>query len=113
MSRFMETPTMTHFKALKRILWYIKGIVDFGLFYGYSNSFELVGYRDSDWTGDIDDRKNTTSFVFFIGDTSFIRSSNKQSIVTLSLYETEYVATTSYVARREYHKRLLKELWMS
>ena len=32
-SRFMETPTMTHFKALKSILQYIKGIVDFGLFY--------------------------------------------------------------------------------
>jgi hypothetical protein len=33
---------------LKQILWYIKGIGYFGLFYGYSNSFELVGYNDSD-----------------------------------------------------------------
>jgi len=41
MSRFMETSTMTHFKVLKRILWYIKGTIDFDLFYGYSNSFEL------------------------------------------------------------------------
>ena len=47
-NRFVETPTMTNFKALKQILWYIKGIVDFGLFYGYSNSFDLVRYRDSD-----------------------------------------------------------------
>ena len=39
---------MTHFKALKLILRYIKGTVDFGLFYVYSNSFELVGYSDSD-----------------------------------------------------------------
>ena len=47
MSRFMETPTMTHFKALKRILRYIKCTIDFGLFYGYFNSFDLVGYSDS------------------------------------------------------------------
>jgi len=47
-SRFIETPTMTHFKALKLILRYIKGTVDFGLFYVYSNSFELMGYSDSD-----------------------------------------------------------------
>jgi len=47
-SRFIETPTMTHFKALKRILWYIKGIVDFSLFYDYSNSFELMSYSDND-----------------------------------------------------------------
>jgi hypothetical protein len=52
-TRFMETPTMTHFKALKRILRYIKGTIDFGLFYGYSNSFDLVSYSDSDWAGDM------------------------------------------------------------
>jgi len=67
-SRFMETPTITHFKALKRILWYIKGNVDFGLFYGYSNSFHLVGYSDSNWAGDMDDRKSTMGFVFYMGD---------------------------------------------
>ena len=47
-SRFIETLIMTHFKTLKQILRYIEGIVDFSLFYGYSNSFKLVGYIDSD-----------------------------------------------------------------
>jgi len=37
MSRFMKILTMTHFKVLKRILLYIKGVVDFSLFYRYSN----------------------------------------------------------------------------
>jgi len=59
---------MTHFKDLKRIISYIKGTIDFDLFYGYFNSFELVGYSDNDWAGDMDDRKNTTSFVFYMGD---------------------------------------------
>jgi hypothetical protein len=47
-SRFMETPTMIHFKSLKQILWYIKGTVDFDLFFDYSNSFKLIGYSDND-----------------------------------------------------------------
>jgi len=47
-SRFMETLTMIHFKSLKQILWYIKGTVDFDLFYDYFNSFKLIGYSDSD-----------------------------------------------------------------
>jgi hypothetical protein len=50
----MKTPTIIHFKTLKWILWYIKGTVDFGLFYGYSNSFKLIGYSDSDWAGDME-----------------------------------------------------------
>ena len=41
----------------------------------------------------MDDRKSTTSFVFYIEDTTFIWSSKKQSIVTLSTCEAEYVAT--------------------
>jgi histone deacetylase 1/2 len=64
-SRFMKTPVMTHFKALKRILWYIKGTVDFGFFYGYSYSFELGDHSDSNWAGDMDDRKST-KYIFFL-----------------------------------------------
>jgi len=59
---------MIHFKALKWILRYIKDTIDFGLFYGYSNSFDLVSYSDSDWAGDMDDRNNTIGFVFYMWD---------------------------------------------
>ncbi|KAJ4724624.1 Retrovirus-related Pol polyprotein from transposon TNT 1-94 [Melia azedarach] len=70
-SRYMETPTTTHFKAAKRILRYLKGTTNFGLFYSCSYHFELVGYSNSDWAGDTDDRESTTGFVFFMGDTAF------------------------------------------
>ncbi|KAL5828852.1 hypothetical protein ACOSQ3_018320 [Xanthoceras sorbifolium] len=69
-SRYMENPTTTHFKAAKRILHYIKGTIDFGLFYSVSNDYKLVGYSDSDWGGDKDDRKSISGFVFFMGNTA-------------------------------------------
>jgi len=108
--KLIETPTITYFKAMKRILWYIKGPIDFGLFYGYSNSFELVGYSNSDWVRDMDDGKSTTGFVFYRGHTTFTWSLKKQSIVTLSTCEAEYVATTTCVCHSIWLKRLLKEL---
>jgi hypothetical protein len=58
----------------------------------------------------MDDRKSTTGFVFYMGDTTFIWSSKKQSIFTFSTYEAEYVATTSYVCHSIWLRRLLKEL---
>ena len=109
-SRFIKTPAMTHFKALKWILRYIKGIIDFGLFYDYSNSFEHVGYSDSAWVGEMDDRKSTTSFVFYMEDTTFTWSSKKQFIVTLSTCEAEYITTILCVCHSIWLKRLLKEL---
>ncbi|KAJ4722910.1 Retrovirus-related Pol polyprotein from transposon TNT 1-94 [Melia azedarach] len=109
-SRYMETPTTTHLKAVKRILRYLKGTTNFGLFYSCSDNFELVGYSDSDWAGDTDDRKSTTGFVFFMGGTAFTWMSKKQPIVTLSTCEAEYVAATSCVCHAIWLRNLLKEL---
>jgi len=43
----------------------------------------------------MDDKKSTMGFVFYMEDTIFTWSSNKQSIVTLSTCEAEHVATAS------------------
>ncbi|KAH9667537.1 hypothetical protein KPL70_021079 [Citrus sinensis] len=109
-SRYMENPKTTHFKAAKRILRYIKGTTNFGLLYSFSNDYKLVGYSDSDWGGDVDDRKSTIGFVFFMGDTAFTWMSKKQPIVTLSTCEAEYVAATSSVCHAIWLINLLKEL---
>ncbi|KAE8707741.1 hypothetical protein F3Y22_tig00110377pilonHSYRG00343 [Hibiscus syriacus] len=107
-SRYMESPTTTNFKATKRILRYLKGTIDFGLFYSVSNDYKLVGYSDSDWGGDIDNQRSTTGFVFFMGDIAFTWMSKKQPIVTLSTCEAEYVAATSCVCHAIWLRNLLK-----
>ncbi|CAJ2639360.1 unnamed protein product [Trifolium pratense] len=109
-SRYMEHPTTTHLKAAKRILRYIKGTTNLGLYYSVSDDYKLVGYSDSDWGGDVDDRKSTSGFVFYIGNTTFTWMSKKQSIVTLSTCEAEYVAATSCVCHAIWLRNLLKEL---
>ena len=64
-SCFMEDPTSTHLKVAKRILRYLKGTIELGLFYSSSDDFYLVGYCDSDYVREVDDRKSTSDFVFF------------------------------------------------
>nr|KYP69546.1 Retrovirus-related Pol polyprotein from transposon TNT 1-94 [Cajanus cajan] len=93
-SRFMEDPSYTHWKALKRILRYVRGSLSLGLFYSKSDDYRLVGYSDSDWCRDVDDRKSTSGYVFLLGNTAFTWLSKKQPIVTLSTCEVEYVAAS-------------------
>ncbi|XP_063939719.1 uncharacterized mitochondrial protein AtMg00810-like [Daucus carota subsp. sativus] len=107
-SRYMETPTITHMKMAKRILRYVKGTPEYGLTYSPSTHFKLYGYSDSDWGGDVDDRKSTTGFIFFLGDTAFTWCSKKQPIVTLSTCEVEYVSAASSVCHAIWLRRLLK-----
>ncbi|GKC34336.1 hypothetical protein Tco_1046720, partial [Tanacetum coccineum] len=94
-SRFMEEPMTKHLKIAKRILCYIKGTVDYGIFYSTSKEFKLVGTVD--WAGNKDDVRSTSGFLFFLGNNAFTWSSKKQPIVTLSNCEAEYVATTSSI----------------
>jgi len=49
----------------------MKGTLDYNMFYTSSDDPSLVGYTDSDWTGDVDDRKSTPGNVFFLGNTAF------------------------------------------
>ena len=84
----MENPTTTPLKVAKRILRYLKGNIDFGLYYSIFHDYKLVGYSDSDWSKDMDDRKSTIGFVFYMGDTAFTWVSKKQPIVTLSKCES-------------------------
>ena len=94
-SRYIESPRQVHLQVVKRIMCYIKGTTAFGVFYSSSKKIEIVGYSDSDWGGDSDERKSNSGNCFMIGKTICLWSSKKQSIVALSTCEAEYVATAA------------------
>ncbi|MCI06225.1 hypothetical protein A2U01_0027283 [Trifolium medium] len=77
----MERPTEIHLAAAKRILRYIKGTISFGILYekGELNQ-ELKGWTDSDYAGDMDDRKSTLGYVFKLGLGAISWSFKKQPI---------------------------------
>ena len=62
----MERPTELHQVAVKRVLRYLKGTAELGIFYEIGGEENLVSYSDSDYTGDIEDRKSTSGYVFLL-----------------------------------------------
>ena len=72
-----------------------KGTIDFGLYYDGNHDYRLYGYTDADWAGSILDRKSTSGLCFCL--MSFMSSwfSKKQSSVSLSTVEAEYIADCS------------------
>ena len=57
-SRLQLAPKETHVAAVKRIRRYLKGTVDYGLWYPKINNFTLREFTDACWAGSIDDKKN-------------------------------------------------------
>ncbi|EZA48641.1 Copia protein [Ooceraea biroi] len=86
-SRFQSNATDLHWNDLKRILRYIKGTLNYDLFYqrGNHNRKTLLGYVDTDWAGGAD-RKSTSGFLFQV------LWATRQITVALSCTEAEYVS---------------------
>ena len=95
LSRFNSNPGMAHWKAVKHLLRYIKGKLDYTLTYGPSSTsskekFEV--YSDADHGGNPDNGKSTSGMVVKMGTGAISWASKLQSIVTLSTTEAEYIA---------------------
>ncbi|KAJ9547364.1 hypothetical protein OSB04_019907 [Centaurea solstitialis] len=91
-ARFQCDPRDSHLSAVKRILRYLKGTPDFGLWYPKDSGFELIAYTDSDHAGCKLNRKSTSGACQFLGDKLVSWSSRKQNCISLSTAEAEYVA---------------------
>lgn len=94
-SRFQSSPKQSQLEAIKRILKYISGTIDFGLWYPRHNDFTLIAYTNVDWVGYIDDRKSTFGGVFFLGGRLVAWHSKKQDSMSLSTIEAEYITAAT------------------
>lgn len=70
----------------------------------------LTGFSDSDWGGDIETRRSTTSFTFLLANGAVSWMSKKQPTVALSSTEAEYMAASSVTRKAIWLRRLLLEL---
>ena len=110
LSRFMSKPYSNHMTAAKRILRYVKGTINFGLKYKSGEESELIGYCDSDYAGDLDDRKTTSGFIFFLGNNPVAWNCSKQKVIALSSCEAEYISSTMSVCQGIWISRFMHEL---
>jgi hypothetical protein len=111
-SRYMEAPSKEHWTAVKRILRYLKGTKNYGCKYERGNKIKpiLIGFSDSDFAGDLEDRKSTTGVVYFLGGNLVTWASQKQKIVALSSCEAEYVAAAAAACQGVWLSRLVADL---
>nr|AAG60200.1 putative gag-pol polyprotein [Oryza sativa Japonica Group] len=110
-SRFMQRPTTEHQQAVKRIIRYVAGTLDHGLYYPRCpGKAHFVGYSDSDHAGDIDTSKSTSGILFFLGECLVSWQSIKQQVVALSSCEAEYMAASAASTQALWLARLLSDL---
>lgn len=120
--QFMHAPTENHWSAVKRILRYLKGTINMGLWFRHNTGYRLNAYfdshwpfavqafSDSDWAGCPVTRRSTGGFAIYLGSNLISWSAKKQKTVSRSSTESEYKAIADTVAELIWLKSLLREL---
>ncbi|KAF8784634.1 Retrovirus-related Pol polyprotein like [Argiope bruennichi] len=93
--QFCNSPDKTHWTAIKHIMRYLRGTTGTTLSYTKDHGDYVIGYCDSNYGGDIADRKSTSGYVFMIGDEAVSWSSKRQHTVATSTTEAEYMALSA------------------
>jgi hypothetical protein len=96
LAKHMHDPRSEHWVATKQLLAYLKGTPDFGLRFRRVGSrgpeSKIVGWSDSDWAQDPDNRSSTSGYVFMYAGGAVSWGSKKQPIIARSTAEAELVA---------------------
>jgi hypothetical protein len=109
LSRFVSNLGDDHWKALERVMRYLKGTMNYGIHYtGYPRVLE--GYSDSNWISDADEIKATSGYAFTLGGRAVSWKSYKQTILTRSTMKAELIALDTVIVEAEWLRELLMDL---
>nr|GEV28341.1 ATP phosphoribosyltransferase 1, chloroplastic [Tanacetum cinerariifolium] len=91
LSRYTSNPSVAHWKAVTRVLHYLRYSRDYGLYY---DRYPVVieGYNNANWISDIKDSKSTSGYMFTLGGAAISWKSSKQTVIAKSTMESEFIA---------------------
>jgi hypothetical protein len=97
LSQYLVEHRCLHLVFAKHMIRYLKGTLEFGLCYNEDHDFRLIGYTDSDWAGNVFDRKSTSRCCFSLGSTMTSWKIRKKSSISLITTEAEYIVACSSI----------------
>ena len=105
----MSNPGDDHWRALERVMRYLKGTMSYGIRYtGHPKALE--GYCDVNWISDADELYATSGYVFLLGGGAVSWKSCKQTILTKSTMEAELTTLDIAGSEAEWLHDLLMDL---
>ncbi|GJS39091.1 retrovirus-related pol polyprotein from transposon TNT 1-94 [Tanacetum coccineum] len=98
-ARYQASPTKKHLEALKRVFRYLRGTINWGLWYPKDTAMALTAYADADHAGCQDTQRSTSGSAQFLGDKLVSWSSKKQKSTAISTTKAEYIAMSGCCAQ--------------
>ncbi|KAM2657198.1 hypothetical protein EV1_012593 [Malus domestica] len=112
--QFMHQPRESHLQTVKRILRYLKGTLELGLWFSKTPTpLSINAFSDADWAGCSLDRRSTGGFCIFLGTSLLSWSAKKQPTVARSSTEAEYRSLANSAAELTWICKLLIDVGLT
>jgi transposase InsO family protein len=111
LSRYTHNPGKDHWKAIVRVLRYLRYSVNYSLHYTRYPAV-LEGYCDANWISDTKDSKSTSGYVFTLGGAAVSWKSTKQTCIARSTMESEFIALDKAGEEAEWLRQFLEDIPM-
>ncbi|XP_035840354.1 secreted RxLR effector protein 161-like [Helianthus annuus] len=109
LSRYTSNPSTDHWKAITRVLRYVRYTRDYGLQYTRDPAV-IEGYTGANWTSDIKDHRSTSSYVFTLAGAAIAWKSSKQTVIARSKMESEFVALDKSGEESEWLRQFVEDI---
>ena len=112
LARFNCNPGWVHWLAVKHLLRYIKGTIDYSITYSPdpSQPETFITFSDADHGGCKDTGRSTGGYVVKMGTGAVSWSSKLQNVIALSTTEAEYMAAVQAGKEIKWMRNLMHEL---
>ena len=110
LSKSMDQSNEEGYKKLLQVLNFIKYTTNLGIIFETSKTltWNLECYSDSDFAGDTTNRKSISGYLIYVNQNLIAWSSKKQTIVTTSSTEAEYVSLSDMIKEILFVKGILE-----
>nr|GEV82208.1 zinc finger, CCHC-type [Tanacetum cinerariifolium] len=109
LSRYTSNPSQDHYKAIRKVLGYLKRIRQLALYYDHF-SVVLKGYSDASWITGSSDSNYKAGWIFTLGGGAVSEGSKKQTCITHSIMEAEFLAIAAAVKEVEWLRNMLLDI---
>ncbi|GKB70715.1 retrovirus-related pol polyprotein from transposon TNT 1-94, partial [Tanacetum coccineum] len=109
LSRYTSNPSVAHWKAMTRVLHYLRYNRDYGLHY---DRYPVVieGYNNANWISDIKDSRSTSEYVFTLGGAAISWNSSKKTVIAKSTLESEFIALDKCREEADWLRQFIKDI---
>ncbi|RVX02495.1 Retrovirus-related Pol polyprotein from transposon TNT 1-94 [Vitis vinifera] len=109
LSRFTSNPSVEHWKAIGRVLSYLRNTKELSLQYSKFPAI-IEGYSDASWISSVGDNLSTTGWVFTLGGGAVSWGSKKQTCISHSTMEAEFIALAATRKEAEWLRDLMMDI---